>query len=55
LLENDIDPTPWRGRQAAFAAYALAHALAFTIVTPVESTRKSGMEETVKPLNGLRK
>ena len=49
LLENDIDPTPWRGRQAALAACALAHAVAFAIlVTPVESTRKSGMEETVK-------
>src|SRR5271154_3991520 len=48
LLENDIDPTPWRGRQAALAVCAVAHAVAFAIVTPVESTRKSGMEETVK-------
>jgi hypothetical protein len=48
LLENDIDPTPWRGRQAALAACALAHAVAFAIVTPVKSTRKSGIEETVK-------
>jgi hypothetical protein len=28
LLGNDIDPTPWRGRQAALAACALAHAVA---------------------------
>jgi hypothetical protein len=48
LLGNDIDQTPWRGRQAAFATCVLAYAVAFAMVTPVELTRESGIEVTVK-------